>query len=210
VNNSNQITNDNNNLSNLVNLIAEEHVKFSQAFIFTHHRTFFKFLRSKFNLEKKPNEKASEYYIFRNKKDLGGSFICPNKVDDLREKLKNLESHISKESQNGGISEEQLIIEYGQYLRYEIESYIKNDLLHINKPNFGNVIDWLVKNKESEDELSIEDLKKLKNIYSFCNWTVAHVSYGDDYGIGQLKDKINDFIETTEGKNKQKAKISSP
>ena len=201
---------DNNNLSHLVDLIAEEHTKFSQTFIFTHHRTFFKFFRSKFNLEKKPNKKASEYYVFRNKKDLGGSFICPNKVDDLRQKLKNLESHINKESQNGGISEERLIIEYGQCLRYEVESYIKNDLLHINKPNFGNVIDCLVQNKESKNDLSIDDLKKLKDIYSFCNWTVAHVSHGDDYGLGQLKDKINDFIETTEGKNKQKAKIPSP
>lgn len=193
---------DNNNLSHLVDLITEEHAKFSQTFVFTHHRTFFKFLRSKFNLEKKPNTKASEYYVFRNKKDLGGSFICPNKVDDLRQKLKNLESHINKESQNGGISEEQLIIEYGQCLRYEVESYIKNDLLHINKPNFGNVIDCLVQNKESENDLSIDDLKKMKDIYSFCNWTVAHVSHGDDYGLGQLKDKINDFIEITEGKNK--------
>lgn len=193
---------DNNNLSHLVNFIAEEHIKFSQTFIFTHHRTFFKFLRCKFNLEKKPNNKASEYYVFRNKKDLGGSFICPNKVDNLRQKLKNLESHINKESQNGGISEEQLIIEYGQCLRYEVENYIKNDLLHINQPNFGNVIDCLVRNKESENNLSVDDLKKLKDIYSFCNWTVAHVSHGDDYGLGQLKDKINDFIEITEGKNK--------
>lgn len=201
---------DNNNLSHLVDLIEKEHSKFSQTFIFTHHRTFFKFLRSKFNLEKKPNTKASEYYVFRNKKDLGGSFICPNKVDDLRKKLKNLESHINKESQNGGISEEQLIIEYGQCLRYEVESYIKNDLLHINKPNFGNVIDCLVQSKESNNDLCIDDLKKLKDIYSFCNWTVAHVSHGDDYGLGQLKNKINDFIETTEGKNKQKAKIPSP
>lgn len=188
---------DNNNLSHLVDLIAEEHTKFSQTFIFTHHRTFFKFLRSKFNLDKKPNKKASEYYIFRNKNDLGGSFICPNKVDDLRQKLKNVESHINKESQNGGISEEQLIIEYGQYLRYEVENYIKNDLLHINKPNFGNTIDCLIQNKEKEHDLSIDDLKKIKDIYSFCNWTVAHVSHGDDYGLGQLKDKINDFIQVT-------------
>jgi len=83
----------------------------------------------------------------------------------LRQKLKSLESHINKKSQNGGISEEQLIIEYGQCLRYEVESYIKNDLLHINKPNFGNVIDCLVQNKESENDLSIDDLKKLKDIY---------------------------------------------
>lgn len=189
---------DNNNLSHLVDLITEEHTKFSQTFIFTHHRTFFKFLRSKFNLDKKPNKKASEYYIFRNKNDLGGSFICPNKVDDLRQKLKNLESHINKESKNGGISEEQLIIEYGQYLRYEVENYIKNDLLHINKHNFGSTVDCLIQNKENNHDLSIDDLKKIKDIYSFCNWTVSHVSYGDDYGLGQLKDKINDFIEVTD------------
>ncbi|MDD3284081.1 MAG: AAA family ATPase [Patescibacteria group bacterium] len=185
---------DNNNLSHLVELITEKHTKFSQTFIFTHHRTFFKFLRSKFNLQKKPNKKASEYYIFRNKKDFGGSFICPNKVDNIKQKLKNLDSHISQESQNGGISEESLIIEYGQYLRYEIENYIKNDLLHINKPNFGNVIDCLVKNKEKQEDIPVEDLKKLKEIYSFCNWTASHVNVGDDPGLRQLKDKINDFI----------------
>lgn len=185
---------DNNNLSHLADLITEEHTKFSQTFIFTHHRTFFKFLRSKFNLDKKPNKKASEYYIFRNKNDLGGSFICPNKIDDMMQKLKNLESHINKESQNGGISEEQLIIEYGQYLRYEVENYIKNDLLHINKPNFGNTIDCLIQNKENNHDLSIDDLKKIKDIYSFCNWTVSHVTYGDDYGLAQLNSKIKDFL----------------
>lgn len=185
---------DNNNLSHLVDLIAEEHTKFSQTFIFTHHRTFFKFLRSKFNLDKKPNKKASEYYIFRNKKELGGSFICPNKVEDLRQKLKDLESHIKNKSQNGGISEEQLIIEYGQYLRYEAENYIKNDLLHINKPNFGNTIDCLIQNKEKNHDLSIDDLKKIKDIYSFCNWTTSHVDVGDDHGLQQLKNKIGDFI----------------
>lgn len=44
---------DNNNLSHLVDLIAEEHTKFSQTFIFTHHRTFFKFLRKSFKTGKK-------------------------------------------------------------------------------------------------------------------------------------------------------------
>jgi wobble nucleotide-excising tRNase len=189
---------DNNNLSHLVDLIAKEHTKFSQTFIFTHHRTFFKFLRSKFNLDKKPNKKASEYYIFRNKNDLGGSFICPNKVDDLRQRLKNLDSHINKESKNGGISEEQLIIEYGQYLRYEVENYIKNDLLHINKPNFGNTIDCLIQNKENNHDLSTDDLKKIKDIYSFCNWTTSHVDTGDDHGLQQLKSKIDDFIAVTD------------
>lgn len=189
---------DNNNLSHLVDLIAEEHTKFSQTFIFTHHRTFFKFLRSKFNLDKKPNKKAGEYYIFRNKNDLGGSFICPNKVNDLRQRLKNLDSHINKESKNGGISEEQLIIEYGQYLRYEVENYIKNDLLHINKPNFGNTIDCLIQSKENNHDLSTDDLKKIKDIYSFCNWTTSHVDTGDDHGLQQLKSKIDDFIAVTD------------
>lgn len=186
---------DNNNLGHLVDLIAEEHLKFCQTFILTHHRTFFKFLRSKFNLDKKPNKKASEFYIFRNKKDLGGSFICPNKVDNLRQKLKNLESDISKKSKNGGISEEHLIIEYGQYLRYEVENYIKNDLLHINKPNFGNTIDCLIKNKEKNYDLSINDLKKIKDIYSFCNWTTSHVDIGDDHTLTTLIEKKNSFLK---------------
>jgi len=113
----------------------------------------------------------------------------------LRARLVNLESHINKESQNGGISEEHLIIEYGQYLRYEVENYIKNDLLHINKPNFGNTIDCLIQNKEKNYDLSVDDLKMIKDIYSFCNWTASHVDIGDDHVLTTLIEKKNSFLE---------------
>ncbi len=188
---------DNNNLSHLVDLISEKHTQFSQTFIFTHHRTFFKFLRLKYNLVKKPEKKGHEYYIFRNNKDFGGSFICPRKVDNLNQKLKNFEKTILYNAQNGGIEENLLVIEYWQYLRYEIENYIKNDLLHVNKPNFWNIIDSLVEDKENNKDITVEELKKIKEIYSFCNWTTSHVDVGDEHGLEQLKEKINDFIKIT-------------
>ena len=81
---------DNSNLSCLVDLIAEEQKKFSQTFIFTHHRTFFKFLRKRFD------KHCSEYNIIRNKKEFGGSFICKSKADKFLEKLKSFEADLKK------------------------------------------------------------------------------------------------------------------
>jgi len=39
-----------------------------------------------------------------------------------------------------------------------------------------------------------DDLDKIKQVYSFCNWTTSHVDVGDDHGLEQLKAKISDFI----------------
>ena len=63
---------DNNNLSFLVNLIAEKSKEFSQIFVFTHHRVLFKFLRSRFP-NKNNNIGHHEFNILRNKEELGGA-----------------------------------------------------------------------------------------------------------------------------------------
>ena len=183
---------DNSNLSSLVDLIEIEQKNFSQTFVFSHHRTFFKFLRKKFKTGKKDNS-GNEYNIIRNKKDFGGSFICKSKSTGFKEKLKKFESDIYDKAKNGTpINIELKIVEYGQYLRFEIEKFIKNDLLfwHADS-NFSVAIQGI---KENKKKIKDDDLDKINKIYEFCNWTTSHVDVGDDHGLQQLKDKIGDFI----------------
>jgi wobble nucleotide-excising tRNase len=176
---------DNSNLACLVDLISDEQKKFSQTFILTHHRTFFKFLRKKFG------KKCNEYNILRNKKILGGSFICKSKPEKFIEKLKNIESHIQNIPPES-LDIELKIVEYGQYLRYEVERFIKNDLLHWDKDfDFTKAIDGV----KSNQNIAEADLEKIKQVYLFCNWTTSHVDVGDDHGLSQLKDKIKDFTD---------------
>lgn len=176
---------DDSNLSSLVDLIATEKDTFSQTFVFTHHRTFFKFLRKKFR------HQSLEYNILRNKNNFGGSFICKSMEQRFVEKLNNFEPHLLQLGQNqAGFDVELQIVEYGQYLRYETENFIKCRLLHLDiLQDFPKVIDGIKANKQVSDD----DLEKIKNIYSFCNWTTSHVDVGDDHGLAQLKNKIADF-----------------
>lgn len=174
---------DNSNLSCLVDLIAEEQKVFSQIFVFSHHRTFFKFLRKRFD------KHCNEYNLIRNKKEFGGSFICKSKSDKFLDKLKNFETDLAK-IPPASLDVELKVVEYGQYLRYEVERHIKNNLLHWNANDFPTAIDGVKCNKEIDDG----DLDKIKQIYSFCNWTTSHVDVGDDHGLGQLKTKIADFV----------------
>lgn len=174
---------DNSNLACLVDLISDEQKKFSQTFIFTHHRTFFKFLRNKLG------KNCKEYNIMRNKPILGGSFICKSKFEKFIEKLKNFESHILNIPPES-LDVELKMVEYGQYLRYEVERFIKNELLHWDKDfDFTKAIDGV----KSNQKIAEADLEKIKQVYSFCNWTTSHVDVGDDHGLSQLKNKIKDF-----------------
>lgn len=177
---------DDSNLSNLVDLIAKEKDSFSQIAVLTHHGTFFKFLRKRFG------EKCNEYLILRNKQHLGGSFICKSREERFLGKLKNFESHLLQIAQNPtGFDIELKVVEYGQYLRYETEYFIKCRLLYWDKSsNFTDVIDGIKQNKKIKDT----DLDQIKQIYSFCNWTTSHVDVGDDHGLAQLKEKITVFI----------------
>jgi wobble nucleotide-excising tRNase len=184
---------DNSNLSCLVDLIVKEQINFSQTFIFTHHRTFFKFLRKSFSTGKKKNCLGNEYNIFRNQKELGGSFICKSSSTNFKDKLKNFESNIYDKAKKGeAINAELAIVEYGQYLRYEVEKFIKNDLLFWHADNnFSIAIKGI---KENKEKISNDDLDEINNIYSFCNWTTSHVDVGDDHGLQQLKDQIKVFL----------------
>jgi len=176
---------DNSNLSCLVDLIAEEQKNFSQVFVFTHHRTFFKFLSNRFA------NHSNDYNLIKNKKEFGGSFICKSKTSKFLDKLKSFEADLAK-IPPASLDVELKVVEYGQYLRYEVERFIKNDLLHWDADqNFTSAIEGVKKNKLIADT----DLNKIKSIYSFCNWTTSHVDVGDDHGLGQLKQKISDFTE---------------
>ncbi len=185
---------DNNNLSHLVDLIKEKYTKFSQTFIFTHHRAFFKFLRKGLKTGKKRNNLGHEYNIIRNKKQLGGSFICQSSSKSFTQKLSNFEKNIyDKAKQGTPINLEMKIVEYGQYLRYEVEKFIKNELLFWNADRqFSIAIDGI---KNSRNNISDDDLDEINKIYGFCNWTTSHVDVGDEHGLEQLKDKINTFLE---------------
>jgi len=174
---------DNSNLSCLVDLIGEEQNNYSQTLIFTHHRTFFKFLKKKFK------DNSNEYNILRNKKEYGGSFVCKSKSEKFLNKLQGFENHLQRIPPES-LDVELKIVEYGQYLRYETERFIKNNLLHWNANDFTTAIDGVKKNKHIADA----DLDTIKQVYSFCNWTTSHVDVGDDHGLEQLKSKINDLL----------------
>jgi len=174
---------DNSNLSCLVDLIAEEQDKFSQTFIYSHHRTFFKFLCKKFR------HQSSQYNILRNKDEFGGSFVCESEKKKFLKKLKKFEEHLQRIPPQS-LDVELKVVEYGQYLRYEVERFIKNDLLYWNTQTFASAIDGIKKNKAIDDT----DLDTIKNVYSFCNWTTSHIDVGDDHGLEQLKRKIADFV----------------
>ena len=181
---------DNNNLSSLVDLIykttTSEGRKFHpQVFIFTHHRTFFNFLRKKFR------ENNNEYNILKNKKQFGASFICSSKEEKFINRLKKLEENLHSDAQDKYICIESRNVEYGQFLRYELERFVKNNLLQLNEDKFSKIIEGLKKNKK----VTNDSLDKISNIYSFCNWTTSHVDTENDYGWNQLKSKIEEFIK---------------
>lgn len=185
---------DNNNLSHLVDLISKKHTQFSQTFIFTHHRTFFKFLRKNFKTWNNNKALGNEYNIIRNEKELGGSFICKSCSTNFTQKLEKFEKNIYDKAQKWTpINIEMKVVEYGQYLRYEVEKFIKNDLLFWNADSqFSRAINGI---KNSRNKICDKDLDKIYDIYEFCNWTTSHVDVGDENGLGQLKEKINDFLK---------------
>lgn len=176
---------DDGNLSNIVDKIFEKQKSFSQTFIFTHHKTFFKFL-----CKSKGKPKEGVFNILKNKKNLGGSFICKNKSINIIEKLRDIENIIKEKAMNG-IEQEMFTIKYGQYLRFEVENFIKNKLLHWDKNKFFEFIDGI----KSNQEICKYDLDTIKTIYDFCNWSnTNHVGDGHAVSLEQLKIKINEFL----------------
>ncbi len=199
---------DNRYLNALTKLIELKRDEFSQLFIFTHHMAFFKYLISRFLAHKSSGGKGNQYNIMRNGNGTGGSFICKSKGKDIIDKLQKFVNGDStaQASNTEEVSYESLSIEYGQYLRYEIESFIKNDMLcWDNYSNFPIVIDGIKTNNKLNDK----DLDQIKKIYSFCNNTTAHVILGEEVSIDSLKDQIKTFLELVGRYNKLKGDVLS-
>ena len=126
----------------------------------------------------------------RNKKEFGGSFLCKSTEKKFIDGLRGLEQHLQN-IPPAELDMELKIVEYGQFLRYEVERFIKYSLLHWGaESRFDLAIDGLKNNRSITDD----DFDKVKDIYSFCNWTTSHVDVGDDHGMDQLKAKITDFL----------------
>ena len=181
---------DNNNLFSLVDLIYKKSKEFSQSFIFTHHLTFFRYLEKKYKYDKQTNK----YLLMRNSNALGGSFLCGyiNKNKSIIVKIKNIEKNIKEKSQPNGIDLQLETVKYGQYLRFETERLVKNQLLHWNKSDFPKQVEGIKNNQKLEDE----DFEILKNVYSFCNWSnTSHIGYDDQTSFEQLKTNITNFLK---------------
>jgi energy-coupling factor transporter ATP-binding protein EcfA2 len=193
---------DNSNLKNFVDLLNEKKIikknisedniseknliENNQIFIFTHHLTFFKFLSKKFK------KNSEEFLILKNKSQFGGSFYCEFFKKNLFNKLENFEKDkIEIIKNNNKYDYETKIIEYGQILRYEVEKFIKNDLLSWNKShNFSQIVDGLKTNA-----IDNTDFDKIKKIYNFCNWTNSHADIGESYSLNDLENNIENFVE---------------
>jgi len=115
-----------------------------------------------------------------NKKELGGSFICKSCSTNFADKRKGFEENIFNEAQQGTpINIHMKIVEYGQYLRYGVEKFIKNDLLLWDADSqFSKAINGI---KKRRNNIRYNDLDKINTLYQFCNWTTAHVDVGDAY-----------------------------
>ena len=187
---------DNNNLFNLVDLIYKKSKEFSQSFIFTHHLTFFRYLEKKYKFDRQTNK----YLLIRNNKTLGGSFLCGYiNQSTFINKLKNIEQRIEEKAKNtDGLDLRLEIIRYGQYLRFEVEKFVKNDLLKWNEQIFSKQVDGIKNNQKLENE----DFDILKDVYTFCNWSnTSHTGYDDQTSFEQLKTNIEKFLKVYDNFN---------
>jgi len=180
----------NSNVGVLVDLITSKIDDFSQIIILTHHSTLNKFLNKRFE------GKSTSYCLLRT--PCGGSFICKSEYNEKKfiNKLRNLQkihNAIEKQVQNNkkGIDFDSLVVEYGQCLRYEVERFIKRDLMQYHEQVFSNKIKSIKENRRKIDDKSLD---VICDVYSFCNWTTSHVDLDDDNGLKQLEDNIDKFL----------------
>ncbi|HNN06585.1 MAG TPA: AAA family ATPase, partial [Leptospiraceae bacterium] len=185
---------DNSNIGFFVDILFDKKDEISQLLVLTHHKTFYKFIQKKFKTSDGLNSFGNEYLIIRNEKRYGGSFIVKSQRDSLKDKLKKFIDNPIPAQQIPYIDIESRIIEHGQYLRYELERFVKNDLLQWNQDKFPTLVSGITTNRFLEDN----DLESLKKVYQFCNWTTSHVDHGDDHGLEQLKIYIKLFLEVME------------
>ena len=122
------------NLRILSELIYNKTKEYSQVIVFTHHSLFFKYLK------KYQNPYPSNFGLFKNTKEFGGSFIYFDKGLNLIEEVKRCNEEIKTKAQNGNLNIDEIALKYGQLLRLSIERFIKNDLLMWDKEDNFDVI----------------------------------------------------------------------
>lgn len=172
---------DSKNLKVFVDLIHSE-CKGNQVFIFTHHSLFFKYSSKTLS--------GSSFGIVKNKDKFGGSFIYREKPLIIEDKLTQMDESLKKLIQQGEMNYTIFTMEYGHLLRYSVENFIKSKLLCWDK-EFTQVIDSIGKHKLEED-----DLKAIRKIYDFCNWSNhLHPDKEEPASLDELKIYIDKFLE---------------
>ena len=196
------------NLHKLSKIISNKWKKFKQVIIFTHHSLFYKYLSEKFKYYLICSDKGDINYwkpkdacrclrfgILKNKYNLGGSFLYyqypNNNINILREVISDEKNFIiwNQDYQTN-------VVRFGQILRYEVENYIKNDILQWNSDkNFSLIISNLTKVVKKNDRKELW-LSKIRDLYEYCNWSNTNHNWMEEVtSWNELRSKIEKFIQ---------------
>lgn len=148
---------DSRNLKILADLIKDR-CQGNQVIIFTHHPLFYKYATK--------NLAAISFSVIKNKQKFGGSFIYREKPLCIKDKLEQMNNALESHIKNDELNYEMFTLEYGHLLRYSVESFIRNKLLHWDKP-FQNIVDGIRKNQLIEDDVLVSIQKIYKRGYPF-------------------------------------------
>ena len=181
----------------LNNLFWQETSKFKvkQTFVFTHDKTFFKYL-TKTRIElKKWNKFTWIIYKTWNESEIWSflvSYDFKKTYDSFIETLQNIKDWNIENNDNYF----SLIIEWLHKLRFCIEYFIREEIFEYD--NFEKVWPFIDRIWEIYKQIKLWDnnIKELSNLYGFCNKTWLH--YEDDDiqpTLEELKSKIKLFLE---------------
>lgn len=183
------------NLKLLSNLIKDRTKEFSQIFILTHHDLFNKYCTKnspcfRFGLIKNSFQSA----IPANGVSIEQSILYRESEIDVKSHIVDMQTYLADELKKGTFNYETFVLKYAQFLRYAIEDFIKNELLHWEwkkDKEFDQIIDSLKSAKEYSDS----QLNNVKSIYNFCNWSnTSHVDKEEITSFQELKAHVDDFV----------------
>lgn len=170
------------NLKVFVELIEKE-CKGNQVFIFTHHSLFYKYATRSLS--------CVSFGIIKNKEQFGGSFIYRENPLVIEEKLKRMNEALKERIKNNEMNYTIFTLEYGHLLRYTVEDFIKNKLLHWDEKQFPQVI-----NKIKKQNIDEKELEAIKKIYNFCNWgNHLHPDKEEPASLAELQSYIDKFLQ---------------
>lgn len=164
--------------------------EFSQIIVLTHHPLFYKYLAK--------SENPHKFNILKNHKNFGGGFLSYDPGFDLIEEVKECNTEISQQAQNGNLQPEAIALKYGQLLRLAIEKFIKHDLLLWDKEkNFEEgIVDNLSQSRNKIQKLDDSDLETIKKIYKYCNHSnLLHADKENPSALSELITHIENFTE---------------